>query len=277
MIRLVTLRLGLSGKLVDYDTDLIDLSLGDKCIVPDDCGEHYAEVVTLPVIKKGFCDTKKVLKILRKVTPEDVKQMQKNREDIQSYLTMSYQKIKQSRLPIKLVDMEYTFDRNRMIFYFVAQGRVDFRRLIVKLAKMFRLRIELRQIGVRDHARLMGGLGGCGQKLCCSSHLRTFHKVSLQMAKAQDLAVVPSKVSGVCGKLLCCLAYEYDQYKSLRKTTYPKGTVVELHGDKGNVIDVYVLKQKLKVELWKTKEKVICNISDVKRVIHTSLNERIHK
>ncbi len=269
MIKLVTVRLGLAGKLVDCDAGLLNVSLGDVCIVGEDRGQHYAEVVDRPQIKESACGLSPYPKILRLVTDEDKAHIQRNRDKIAEKKELSYQKIKKSGLKMRVVDMEYVFDRSKIVCYFTAEGRVDFRRLVVELARFFCLRIELRQIGVRDHARLIGGLGGCGRKLCCSSHLRIFHKVSMQMAKEQDLAVVPSKVSGVCGRLMCCLAYEYDQYKNLQKNMYAKGTVLELKQGKASVVEAQVLKQKLKVELWDSGEEAVCDLTDIKRVIET--------
>ncbi|OED34155.1 hypothetical protein AB834_07240 [PVC group bacterium (ex Bugula neritina AB1)] len=270
MIKIVTVRLGLAGKLVDYDAGLLNVSIGNICIVEDDRGKHYAEVVDYSQIKESICPTSKSPKILRLATKEDQEQIKKNREDIFQKKQVAQQKVKQSSLAMKIIDMEYVFDRSKVICYFSAKGRVDFRRLVLKLARMFHLRVELRQIGVRDHARLKGGFGRCGRELCCSSHLKKFHHVSIKMEKEQNLASLPGNSLGVCGRLMCCLAYEYDLYKNFRKNIYPKGTALELKMGKGTVVDVDILKQQLKIELWETRQIVKCGLSDVQKVIKVS-------
>ena len=169
---------------------------------------------------------------------------------------------------MKLIDVEYTFDNHKVIFYFTADGRVDFRELVKDLATIFKTRIELRQIGVRDEAKMIGGLGPCGRTLCCSSFLGDFASVSIKMAKEQNLSLNPTKISGICGRLMCCLNYEQSTYEDIRKRMPKVGSIVKTEDGKGEVISSSIVKEKVKVKLRKNDEDVIeeFNINDIELI-----------
>jgi cell fate regulator YaaT (PSP1 superfamily) len=190
------------------------LHTGNYCVVQADRGEDMGLIVS--IAKAGAKDVETEMKeILRHANDHDVEIMEEKREQEQEALRICQQKAAEHDLPIKLVDVEYQFDGNKVTFYFTADGRIDFRELVKDLAGVFRTRIDLRQIGVRDEARRFDGMGMCGRKLCCSSWLRDFEPVTLKMAKDQNLPLTPSKISGACGRLMCCLAYELSDYKEL--------------------------------------------------------------
>ena len=173
------------------------------------------------------------------------------------------QKIREHKLDMKLISTEYTFDGSKILFYFTADGRVDFRELVKTLAGIFKTRIELRQMGVRDEAKLLGAIGGCGRQLCCSTFLNDFHSVSIRMAKDQGLSLNPTKISGICGRLMCCLQYEQEAYEDLLKKVPGKGALVEYDGEKGVVTDTFVLKGLIKVRFG-TQEEPVFKILDAK-------------
>ena len=187
--------------------------------------------------------------VIRRADDEDLKQVEENKKKEVEAFSICLEKIKKHGLEMKLIDVEYTFDNNKVLFYFTADGRVDFRELVKDLASIFRTRIELRQIGVRDEAKMVGGLGACGRALCCSSHLAEFHPVSIKMAKEQSLSLNPSKISGTCGRLMCCLKYEQDTYEYLLKKAPKNDAIVETPIGQGVVVQVNLLKGMVKVKL----------------------------
>ncbi|OGX42515.1 MAG: hypothetical protein A3H41_03610 [Omnitrophica WOR_2 bacterium RIFCSPLOWO2_02_FULL_45_28] len=182
-------------------------------------------------------------KVIRLATGNDLKQIDDNKLKAKEDFGRAQAKIEEYKLDMKLVDCEYSFDRSKAIFYFTAEGRVDFRDLVKELAKIFKARIELRQIGVRDEARLFGGFGICGRKLCCATFLKDFEPVMIKMAKEQGLALNPPKISGICGRLMCCLAYEYTMYNELSKDLPKEGDTVSVAEGKGKVVGVNKLKR----------------------------------
>lgn len=194
--------------------------------------------------------------VLKIATQQDLEQVEQNKIKSKKAFELCEQKIVQHNLDMKLIDVEYTFDNNKILFYFTADGRIDFRNLVKDLASIFRTRIELRQIGVRDEAKMLGGLGICGREFCCSSFLGDFQPVSIKMAKEQGLSLNPSKISGTCGRLMCCLKYEQDTYESLLAVTPKVGAYVETPEGKGHVIEVSVLTGILKVILDKSTDKI---------------------
>ncbi|NLU50103.1 MAG: stage 0 sporulation family protein [Syntrophomonadaceae bacterium] len=201
-----------AGKIYYFDNEGIPLQLGDKVIVETVRGIEFGQVV---IGCREVEEDQLVLplkKVIRKATQEDMLQHQENRTREAEAYAVCEAKIKEHRLPMNLIDVEYTFDRGKIIFYFTAEGRVDFRELVRDLASIFRTRIELRQIGVRDEAKMLGGIGTCGRVLCCCSFLGDFAPVSIRMAKDQNLSLNPTKISGICGRLMCCLKYESDCY-----------------------------------------------------------------
>ena len=188
--------------------------------------------------------------IIRQATPKDIEKEKKNRQDAEEALIIGKQKIRAHNLPMKLVRAEYTFERSKMLYYFTADGRVDFRELVKDLASHFHTRIELRQIGVRDEAKAIGGIGPCGRKLCCSTFLGDFIPVSIKMAKDQGLSLNPTKISGLCGRLMCCLKYENDEYEQAKRELPDRGKEVETPDGKGKVVGLDLLQRIIKVRLY---------------------------
>jgi cell fate regulator YaaT (PSP1 superfamily) len=230
-------------------TGFEDLKVGDYVVVDTARGEDVGQVAIGP---KQVADGEVVgqLKgILRRAEPWDLLQMQHCRDREEQALEKCRQKIAEYGLPMKVIKAEYNFDGSRLVFYFTAEKRVDFRKLVKELAKTFRSRIELKQVGVRDEAKLIGDLGRCGRPLCCASHLCEFNPVSIKMAKQQDLPLSPMEISGICGRLLCCLAYENDYYAEVKKTLPKVGDVVVTPHGSGKVTGINVLKETLSVEL----------------------------
>lgn len=213
MQEVVEVRLREAGRISYFLTDGMDLKPGDYCIVDVERGTDYGQVISDKEMFEGLSGDEPIKKILRKATSEDLSQIEKNRHDVSMAMTICRDKIQEHKLDMKLVDGEYSFDRSKLIFYFTAEGRIDFRDLVRDLAGIFRTRIELRQIGVRDEARLFGGFGPCGKQLCCTLFLKNFSTIAIRMAKEQNLPLNSSKISGVCGRLMCCLSYEYQSYK----------------------------------------------------------------
>lgn len=190
--------------------------------------------------------------IIRKATEADLKKLEKNRELEKKAFDTALQKIADHNLDMKLVNVEYTFDGSKVLFYFTADGRVDFRALVKDLASVFKTRIELRQIGVRDEAKMLGGLGVCGKEFCCSKFLGEFQPVSIKMAKEQGLSLSPVKISGTCGRLMCCLKYEQEAYTDLLRNTPKYGAIVKTPSGKGTVVEVSLLTGTLKVKMDNT-------------------------
>ena len=216
-MQIIGVRIKKAGRILFFEPNDEELSKGDTVIVETSRGLECAKVVVeaRELQADGTVESEPGLplkKICRKATFEDLIQLERNREDEKFAFDICLQKIKEHDLPMKLINVEYTFDVNKIIFFFTADGRVDFRGLVRDLAAIFRTRIELRQVGVRDEAKLLGGMGGCGRPLCCASFLGEFIPVSIRMAKDQNLSLNPTKISGVCGRLMCCLKYENDLY-----------------------------------------------------------------
>jgi cell fate regulator YaaT (PSP1 superfamily) len=188
-------------------------------------------------------------KVIRVATENDIKTLKENKEKEKDAFKLCEQKIEAHGLEMSLVDAEYTFDRSKLLFYFTADGRVDFRELVKDLASTFKTRIELRQIGVRDESKMVGGLGICGRPFCCNTFLTDFQPVSIKMAKEQGLSLNPTKISGTCGRLMCCLKYEQDTYEHLLRVTPKVGAIVDTPDGKGRVIEVNLITGMLKVSL----------------------------
>ncbi len=201
--------------------------------------------------------------IIRLATEEDTKIYNENKEKAKETFELCQQKIKEHNLTMYLIDCEYTFDRNKLIFYFTAEGRIDFRDLVKDLAAIFKTRIELRQIGVRDEAKSIGGLGPCGRSLCCSSWLGDFQPVSIKMAKDQSLSLNPTKISGICGRLFCCLKYEHDVYAEAIDSMPVVGSLVKVNESKGKVIEINPLLEQVRIE-FNDKTIKICHKEEVK-------------
>lgn len=238
-----------AGGVSFFDPENLKLEVGDKVIVETARGQEFGEVVSPPKELPADEVVTPLKRVVRVATKGDVAQEKKNRLKEKEARKTCLEKIEKHQLPMKLIGTEYLFDGSKMIFYFSAEGRVDFRELVKDLAATFRTRIELRQIGVRDEAKLIGGLGPCGRDLCCKLFLPDFEPVSIRMAKEQDLPLNPIKISGVCGRLMCCLKYEFASYEAFKKKAPHQGAEVKTAKGKGKVVGYNVPMQRVIVEL----------------------------
>ena len=244
-MKVALVRLREAGQLMTYKVTE-DVSVHDYVIVEADRGLDYGEVIEVSeanLCPKSESKESSVKSIVRKLTPPDKKVIKVNRQESKDSMRLCARKIREYKLAMKLVDAEYSFDKKKIVFYFTSEGRVDFRELVKELAKVFKIRIEMRQIGVRDEARLFGGVGPCGHSLCCIRFLKSFEPVSMKMAKAQKLPLSSGKISGICGRLMCCLFYEYKNYRELSKGLPKEGQTIDTEQGKGKVISVNVLKR----------------------------------
>ncbi len=249
MIETVGIRFKDGGKIYDFDADGKIFNKGDYAIVETVRGMECG-LVAKPNHGTNEDDINKPLKkVIRVATQEDIKTLQENKEKEKEAFKICEGKIEAHGLEMSLVDVEYTFDRSKLLFYFTADGRVDFRELVKDLASAFRTRIELRQIGVRDESRMVGGFGICGRPFCCNTFLNDFQPVSIKMAKEQGLSLNPTKISGTCGRLMCCLKYEQDTYEHLLRVTPKVGAIVDTPDGKGRVIENNLITGMLKVTL----------------------------
>lgn len=250
MIKVIGVRFRQAGKVYYFDPLDMKIKRGDHVIVETARGVEYGSVV---MGIREVEEDKVILPlkaVIRVATPEDDNTEKQNREKEKEAFKICLEKIKKHELEMKLIDAEYTFDNNKVLFYFTADGRIDFRELVKDLASVFRTRIELRQIGVRDETKILGGLGICGRVLCCHSYLSEFVPVSIKMAKEQNLSLNPTKISGVCGRLMCCLKNEQDTYEYLNSKLPQVGDKVNTNdGFVGEVNSVNVLRQLVKVKI----------------------------
>ncbi|OEU75360.1 MAG: hypothetical protein BA864_15690 [Desulfuromonadales bacterium C00003093] len=246
-LRLVSISFHTAGKVFDFAAGDHELKIGDKVVVETERGRALGVVIREPRMIDPQEAPPKLKNVLRIADKTDLKMGEDNARHEGEALEFCHQRVQERKMEMKLVRAEYLFDGSKIIFYFTADGRVDFRELVRDLAQHFRTRIEMRQIGVRDEAKMVGGIGVCGRELCCSSHLRNFAPVSVKMAKAQGLALNPAKISGQCGRLLCCLAYEYETYNELRKNLPKCGKKIQLESGPAEVIALDVLAQKMTV------------------------------
>lgn len=249
MFVVIGVRFKKAGKIYYFDPDNIDVHAGDSVIVETVRGMEFGDVVVNPkkILESEIISPLK--KVIRIATEEDKIKIAENRAQEEEAYRVCQEKVNLHQLDMKLVDVEFTFDNNKIIFYFTADGRIDFRELVKDLATIFKTRIELRQIGVRDEAKMIGGLGLCGRALCCGSFLGEFEPVSIKMAKEQNLSLNPTKISGICGRLMCCLKYEQDFYEKTRKKMPKVGKEVLTPDGKGIVIENVVIKEKIKVKI----------------------------
>lgn len=238
-----------AGKVYYFDPDGIDLKSGDKVIVKTSRGTEFGEVVSSPTDVIDEEITAPLKKVVRKALNDDKEQLAENKKKEKEAFKTAEEKIAKHGLSMKLIEVEYVFDRSKIIFYFTADGRIDFRELVKDLAAVFKTRIELRQIGVRDEAKMVGGLGPCGQRLCCTVFLGDFDPVSIRMAKEQDLPLNPLKISGICGRLMCCLKYEYEAYRDFKKRAPRRGTKVTTEWGPAKIVEFNVPKETVIVEL----------------------------
>ncbi|MBI5024683.1 MAG: stage 0 sporulation family protein [Candidatus Omnitrophica bacterium] len=237
-----------------YDLNGVACDRGDYVIVEVDRGSEFGLVVSqVSAVCPPKTESKSQGRILRKATEGDLKQIANNRTKVQDAIDNCVSKISDRKLHMNIVKAEYTFDASKIIFFFLADGRVDFRNLVKDLAKVFRVRIELKQIGVRDKAKIVGGYGICGRELCCSSYMNGFHTLSIKMAKEQGLPLNPSRISGVCGRIKCCMAYEFQVYKEFSKGLPSVGEKITTEEGKGKVVDVNILKRLVTVDVGEGK------------------------
>ena len=248
MTRVIGVRFRPAGKIYFFAPGKYNIHTGDKVIVETARGVEFGTVVTGQRDVEDDKITQPLKPVIRIATQDDIRKEEKNREKEKEAFGICLEKIRKHGLEMKLIDAEYTFDNNKVLFYFTADGRIDFRELVKDLASVFRTRIELRQIGVRDETKIRGGIGICGRPLCCNTYLSDFAPVSIKMAKEQNLSLNPSKISGVCGRLMCCLTNEEETYEELNSRLPSNGDhVTTPEGLKGDVQSVNVLRQQVKV------------------------------
>lgn len=249
MVEVVGVRYREAGRIYYFSPENEEYQFGEKVVVESQGTKYLATVATakLELTDEELSDELKP--ILNKATPDEIARDQQNKEESAAALKIAKEKIRVHQLPMKLIQVEYSFDRSKMIFSFTADGRVDFRELVKDLASCFHVRIELRQIGVRDEAKILGGLGPCGRQLCCSTFLGDFLPVSIKMAKDQGLSLNPAKISGICGRLMCCLKYENDEYTQAKKEMPDYGKVIETPDGKGKVVGLNLLSRIVRVKL----------------------------
>ncbi len=248
MKKIIGVRFRKPGKIYFFDADNIEVQKQDKVIVETTMGQEIGEVV----ISKREIDEENLVaplkKIIRIATPKDIKHDEENRQKEKEAFKICEEKIAKYKLDMNLTEVEYKFDNSKILFYFTADGRIDFRELVKELAAIFKTRIELRQIGVRDEVKRIGGNGVCGRELCCCSFLGNFETVSIKMAKEQNVSLNPSKISGNCGRLMCCLKYEQDVYEDKLKRLPKIGAIVETEDGEGVVDSIETLKEIIRVK-----------------------------
>ena len=256
MVKVIGVRFRNAGKIYYFDPLDMDIEVGQNVIVETARGIEYGHVLIAPREVDNSNVIQPLKAVIRLATPEDDEIEQKNKEKEKDAFKICLEKIAKHKLQMKLIDAEYTFDNNKVLFYFTADGRIDFRELVKDLASVFKTRIELRQIGVRDETKIMGGYGICGRELCCHTFLSEFAPVSIKMAKEQNLSLNPTKISGVCGRLMCCLKNEEETYEYLNSRLPNVGDYVTTDdGLKGEVSAVNVLRQLVKVLVEVNDEK----------------------
>ncbi len=249
MIKVAGVRFKTAGKMYYFDPDQLELKKGDHVIVETARGMEYGTLVEDVKDVEDKEVVQPLKKILRLADEKDQAQYEENLHKKTKAMQMCQEKINKHKLDMKLIDVEYTFDNSKVIFYFTADGRVDFRELVKDLAGVFKMRIELRQIGVRDEAKMVGGIGTCGKALCCHSWLPEFEPVSIKMAKVQGLSLNPTKISGICGRLMCCLKFENDIYYELRKGMPDHNERIKTPDGMAVVVDTNILENKIKTRL----------------------------
>ncbi len=251
MSMVIGVRFKRAGKVYYFDPVTFETHVGDNVVVETARGLEFGEVVS------GVRDVPEaqivapLRSVVRMATEQDIRNAKSNEESVRNAYSVCQEKIALHKLEMKLVDVEYTFDNSKILFYFTANGRVDFRALVKDLASVFKTRIELRQIGVRDEAKMLGGLGPCGRQICCGAFLGDFQPVSIKMAKEQSLSLNPTKISGLCGRLMCCLKYEQDTYEQLRKRMPRVGKDIMTPDGIATVLEINALKEMVRVRIAK--------------------------
>mgnify|MGYP002542764697 FL=1 len=236
------------GKIYFFDPAGLKLNLQDMVIADTANGEEFAKIAMANKLMPDEKIVEPLRKVIRLANKKDIRQNEENKAKEREAFNIAIEKIKKHKLPMKLIDVEYKFDRTKILFYFTADGRIDFRELVKDLAAIFKTRIELRQIGVRDEVRRMGGNGICGRELCCCSFLNNFDAVSIKMAKEQNMSLNPSKISGLCGRLMCCLKYEQEAYEDKLQRLPKVGSIVGTLDGEGVIDNVEILKENVRVK-----------------------------
>ncbi|MDO8525799.1 MAG: stage 0 sporulation family protein [Candidatus Omnitrophota bacterium] len=249
MYEVVQIKLREAGKITYFSPNGMRFKVGEYAIVEADRGLDYGQALSEVMALLDSDIDEPLKKVIRKANPWDMHQIEKNKKKVREVMDACSKKIQERKLPMKLIDAEFSFDRSKIVFYFTAEGRVDFRDLVKDLANVFKTRIELKQIGVRDEAKMLGGLGPCGRALCCATYLKDFEPVTIKMAKEQNLPLNPTKISGLCGRLMCCLGYEHKAYKELMKGLPREGEILKTEKGSGKVISLNALKRSVTVEL----------------------------
>ena len=268
MIKVVGVRFSDTGKMYYFDPKGFDIKNGQEIIVETANGLEFGKASTGVKLVEDDEVVSPLKPVIRIATDEDRKKVEENKRKEKEAFEICNQKIQKHNLEMNLTNAEYSFDCSKVIFYFTADGRIDFRELVKDLASTLHTRIELRQIGVRDESKMLGGLGICGRPFCCSTFLDGFHSVTIKMAKDQGLSLAPGIISGTCGRLMCCLKYEQNSYEYLHKITPKVGTVVDCRHGRGTVVDSAILTGKLKIQLDNTPDglPVIVNREEVRIV-----------
>jgi len=269
MINVVGIKFRSAGKVYYFDPGEFQLSLGDSVIVETARGMEFGTVTREAGAVKKSEIVQPLKKIVRKADEKDIKIYEENLHKKQKALDLCQEKIEKHALDMKLIDVEYTFDNNKIIFYFTSDGRVDFRELVRDLAGVFRMRIELIQIVVRDEAKMLGGIGNCGKGLCCHEWLSDFEPVSIKMAKLQNLSLNPTKISGICGRLMCCLKYENDVYMEMKKGMPEQGEKIKIPEGMAIVMESNILQNKV-------KSRLIIEEEDKENDIHGKLSTELY-
>lgn len=254
MTKVVGVRFSDTGKMYYFDPKGFDIKNGQEIIVETANGLEFGKASTGVKLVEDDEVVSPLKPVIRIATDEDRKKVEENKRKEKEAFEICNQKIQKHNLEMNLTNAEYSFDCSKVIFYFTADGRIDFRELVKDLASTLHTRIELRQIGVRDESKMLGGLGICGRPFCCSTFLDGFHSVTIKMAKDQGLSLAPGKISGTCGRLMCCLKYEQNSYEYLHKITPKVGTVVDCRHGRGTVVDSAILTGKLKIQLDNTPD-----------------------
>lgn len=257
MFEIIGVKFPKDSKTYYYEAAEYTFSKGDKCIVERDSGYDIGEVVEEVEVSQKKTFGEGLPQILRLPTEADLKKREEYISEEKHFLNICLEKIQKKGLPIKVIDVHYCLDGLRIICYFTSDQRIDFRDLVKELGRIYKVRIDLYRIGVRDEMKMFGGFGCCGRRLCCVHSVHKFNPVSIKMAKEQNLILTSNKISGVCGRLMCCLGYEYDCYVAVRKTLPKEGTLVITREGKGEVVEVNIPKRKLVVRLSDGKEVTI--------------------
>lgn len=265
MIPVVGIRFKRVGKVYYFDPGELSLAVGDRVVVETARGIELGDVVVRPKLVPEEDVAQPLRKVLRRAGPEDVAKVKENAAKERIAYKVALERIAQRQLPMKLVEVEYTFDQSKVIFYFTAEKRVDFRELVKDLAAALKMRVEMRQIGVRDEAKVVGGYGICGRPLCCATWITEFEPVSIRHAKEQNLSLNPSKISGACGRLKCCLRYEVDTYRELKAALPRVGEMVMTPKGPGKVVDVYIIKESVLVRVEESGERLEMSRADLRK------------